>query len=68
MITARIPAAIERSIREDNLRFLQNRDLYCEDYFRFIYQLVTANTYRYWIQRYRTYSRTYSTVHKEYIL
>jgi len=46
IFTARMPAAIERSIREDNMRFLQNRDVFCEEYYRFIYELVTTNTYK----------------------
>ena len=30
----RMPASIERSIREENLRFMQNRDVFSEDYYR----------------------------------
>ena len=43
---ARMPPTIERAIREENLRFMQNRDVYCEDYNRFIYDLATVNTYK----------------------
>eukprot|EP00090_Calanus_glacialis_P047045 TRINITY_DN9530_c0_g1_i3.p1 TRINITY_DN9530_c0_g1~~TRINITY_DN9530_c0_g1_i3.p1 ORF type:complete len:2633 (-),score=502.34 TRINITY_DN9530_c0_g1_i3:271-7929(-) len=46
IFTSRMPAPIERSIREDNLRFMQNRDVFSEDYYKFMYELTTANTYK----------------------
>ena len=44
IFTSRMPASIERSIREDNLRFMQNRDVFSEDYYKFMYELATVNT------------------------
>ena len=32
--SSRMPANIEREIQEENLQFLQNRDVYSEDYYR----------------------------------
>jgi len=46
IFTSRMPAPIERSIREDNLRFMQNRDVFSEDYYKFMYELTTTNTYK----------------------
>ena len=46
LFSARMPGSVERAIREENLRFMQNRDVYSEDYYRFVYELVTVNTYR----------------------
>ena len=34
-----MPASIERSIREENLRFMQNRDVFSEDYYSFLYEV-----------------------------
>jgi ubiquitin carboxyl-terminal hydrolase 9/24 len=42
-VGGRMPSRIERGIQEENLRFLQNRDVYCEDYYRFVYDLASAN-------------------------
>lgn len=39
----RMPANIEREINEENLRFLQNRDVYCDDYYKFVIELVSTN-------------------------
>ena len=39
----RMPAPIEREINEENLRFLQNRDVYSEDYYKFIFELASIN-------------------------
>ena len=44
IFTSRMPASIERSIREENLRFMQNRDVFSDDYYKFMYELTTANT------------------------
>ena len=44
LFSSRMPPSIERAIREDNLRFMQNRDVYCQDYNKFIYDLATVNT------------------------
>jgi len=41
---SRMPSTIEREIQEENLQFLQNRDVYSEDYYRFIFQLCQVNS------------------------
>ncbi len=41
--SGRMPAHIERGIQEDNLRFMQNRDVFCEDYYRFVCDLISVN-------------------------
>lgn len=38
-----MPASIQRSINEENLQFMQHRDVYCPEYFHFINALVVAN-------------------------
>ena len=42
IFSSRMSASIERSIREENLRFMQNRDVFSEDYYSFLYE-VTHN-------------------------
>ena len=39
IFSSRMPASIERSIREENLRFMQNRDVFSEDYYSFLYEV-----------------------------
>ena len=41
--SGRMPANIDREIQEENLQFLQNRDVYSEDYYRFIFELCDTN-------------------------
>lgn len=36
----RMPAAIERGIQEENLRFLENRDVFCDGYYEFVLELM----------------------------
>ena len=43
LLTNRMPAAIERGIQEENLRFLENRDVFCDEYFKFIYEFLSCN-------------------------
>ena len=38
-----MPPRIEQGIQEENLRFLLNRDVYSEDYYQFICDLVSVN-------------------------
>ncbi|CAF0751200.1 unnamed protein product [Adineta ricciae] len=40
--TALIPSRVLACVKEENLEFLKNRDTYCEDYFRFIYNLCAT--------------------------
>ena len=40
IFSSRMPASIERSIREENLRFMQNRDVFSEDYYSFLYEVT----------------------------
>ena len=44
IFNSRMPSSIERSIREENLTFMRNRDVFSEDYYSFLYQLTTANS------------------------
>ena len=39
----RMPASIERMIHEENLRFLDNRDVFCQNYFDFVHDVVSTN-------------------------
>ncbi len=39
---SRMPAAIERGVQEENLRFLENREVYCEEYYDFVQDLLKA--------------------------
>ena len=39
----RMPASIERMIQEENLRFLDNRDVFCDNYFDFVHDIVSTN-------------------------
>ena len=41
-----MPADIQRSVNEENLQFMQHRDVYCLEYFEFIYRLTQCNTVR----------------------
>ncbi|XP_057299797.1 ubiquitin carboxyl-terminal hydrolase 24-like isoform X2 [Hydractinia symbiolongicarpus] len=38
-----MPASIKRLVNEENVAFLRNRDVYNEDYFKFIRQLCSSN-------------------------
>ena len=38
-----MPAVIQRSINEENLQFMQHRDVYCPEYFDFITALAVTN-------------------------
>ena len=38
-----MPASIERMIQEENLRFLDNRDVFCDNYFDFVHDIVSTN-------------------------
>ena len=44
IFSSRMPASIERSIREENLRFMQNRDVFSEDYYSFLYEVIHQQT------------------------
>jgi len=35
----KMPAQVQQAVREENLRFLKSRDVYCPDYYEFIYEL-----------------------------
>ena len=43
MFSDTMPAVIQRSINEENLQFMQHRDVYCPEYFSFINALAVAN-------------------------
>ena len=38
-----MPATIQRSVNEENLQFMQHRDVYCPEYFLFIHRLTFCN-------------------------
>ena len=38
-----MPASIDRMIQEENLRFLDNRDVFCDNYFDFVHDIVSTN-------------------------
>ncbi len=40
----RMPASIERTIQEENLHFLENRDVFCVEYYSFIRELIGCNS------------------------
>ena len=44
VFTSKIPGRVQKSIRLDNLQFLRNRNVYSEEYFRFIRNLVSIET------------------------
>ena len=39
----RMPASIQQVVREENLRFMKNRDIYDLDYFKFVRSLASVN-------------------------
>ncbi|XP_077972925.1 ubiquitin carboxyl-terminal hydrolase 24-like [Styela clava] len=43
MFTSRMPASISHLVREENLQFMRNRDVYCTQYFDFIKEIVSVN-------------------------
>ena len=43
MFSESMPANIQRSVNEENLQFMQHRDVYCTEYFDFIHRLATCN-------------------------
>ena len=38
-----MPPQIQRSVNEENLQFMCNRDVYCSEYFDFVFNLTSAN-------------------------
>jgi ubiquitin carboxyl-terminal hydrolase 9/24 len=43
LFSSRMPGTIERRMQEENLRFLENRDVYCEQYYSFVCEVVACN-------------------------
>ena len=41
--TERMPLKILQNIREENLEFMKSKDVFSQEYYRFIHQLVSAN-------------------------
>ncbi len=41
-----MPAEIQRSVNEENLQFMQHRDVYCVEYFEFVHRLIVSNMVR----------------------
>lgn len=44
LFSDKIPARVERVIKSENLRFMQNRDVYNEEYFSFVKQLTMSTS------------------------
>eukprot|EP00095_Tigriopus_kingsejongensis_P003305 maker-scaffold355_size198070-snap-gene-0.39 protein:Tk03305 transcript:maker-scaffold355_size198070-snap-gene-0.39-mRNA-1 annotation:"ubiquitin carboxyl-terminal hydrolase 24 isoform x8" len=42
----KMPPPIERDIQEENLRFLENRDVFCTEYYNFITDLIQVNIHK----------------------
>ncbi len=42
-----MPATIQRSVNEENLQFMQHRDVYCAEYFEFVHRLAGCNMVSY---------------------
>jgi hypothetical protein len=42
LFASRMPSSIEHGIQEENLRFLQNRDVFCEDYYLVNIDILTS--------------------------
>ena len=40
---SQMPSSIERGIQEENLRFLLRRDVYCEEYYKFVTEITAVN-------------------------
>jgi hypothetical protein len=40
----KMPPAIERSVRRQNIQFMHNRNQFCTEYFQFIRKLITCNS------------------------
>lgn len=36
---AKMPARVQQAIREENLRFMKSRDVFCPDYYEFVFNL-----------------------------
>lgn len=45
IFSSRMPASVERGIQEENLKFLENRDIFSEEYYNFIQNLLSANVH-----------------------
>ena len=43
LFTDKMPARVQQVVREENLRFMKNRDVYDQNYFAFVRKLVTTN-------------------------
>lgn len=43
MFTSKMPASISHLVREENLQFMRNRDVYCQKYFDFVKELASVN-------------------------
>ena len=55
-----MPASIERSIREENLKFMQNRDVFSEDYYSFLYEVKSITLLHIRVDRFYMFSPLFS--------
>jgi len=42
-----MPARVQQAVREENLRFMKSRDVYCSDYYDFIFDLCQVKLFIY---------------------
>ena len=40
-----MPARVQQAVREENLRFMKSRDVYCSDYYDFIFDLCQVKLF-----------------------
>ncbi len=45
----RMPARVQQAVRDENLRFMRSRDVYCPEYYQFIFELCQVE--RHWFSR-----------------
>ncbi len=44
LFSSRMPASVERGVQEENLRFLENRDVFSQEYYNFVADLLQCCT------------------------
>ena len=40
---AKMPSRVQQAIREENLRFMKSRDVFCPDYYEFVFNLCSVS-------------------------
>ena len=64
MFTDKMPAVIQQDVRDENLRFMKNRDVFNQEYFRFVRLLVSRNSvsFQLYIMNYTLYIFVYTLI------